>query len=624
MPLQEQINHFWKECESISLVDKYFGRFVFQQAKKPSFELFLAAILTSYRMNQGDVCIDLSKVANQSYALFFEGMTGYFPSYEFWRTKLLESEVVSVADRFAPLVFEEPYLYLYRYWYYEKELAKELTPRIFERGHLKYPEKLQETLNRYFPVDTRETDWQKMATVSALLKKFCLISGSPGTGKTTTVIKILAVLIEHLSTPPRIQIAAPTGKAAARLQEAILSSKQSLNCSETIKSLIPEKVSTIHRLLEYVPARHQFIHQSNNPLPADILVVDEASMIDLALMAQLVSALKAETRFILIGDQNQLTSVEAGWVFGNLCEAREEQGYSADFIQQLQYFSPVPLTLPLGTETFPTLSDCIVLLSKNFRFKENSGIRYLSHCVLEGKKEEAQTVLQQNIYEDIQWFQLSESEETLTSAYTYLQEQILEGFRSYLSLPEKDVSAIFKAFSQFRLLCALVKTEAGTENMNLFVEHLLQEANLIRKKEGSPWYRGRPVMIMHNDYALQLFNGDVGIALEDVHSSRGLKVYFPDVQGNYRAYLPERLPHHETAFAMTVHKSQGSEFDKIVFVFPFQSSPILSRELLYTAITRAKQAVCILGKQSLFEQAIQHRENRVSGLKAKLLKKEFE
>ena len=522
------------------------------------------------------------------------------------------------SENYAPLVLKDNYLYLYRYWYYEKKLSHLLGERI-RKEQTFFPEKIVDILDQYFPTNAQEIDWQKIATMGVLLKRFCMISGSPGTGKTSTVVKLLAVLIEQSSSPPLIRLAAPTGKATQRLQESILENKQKLICPEFVKNLIPEEVSTIHRLFGYIPQTQSFRHDALNPLPADILVIDESSMIDLALMTQLVSALRPDARLILLGDHHQLTSVEAGWVFGSLCETKQERGYSQDFLIKLQKLSSAPLPISLQSEFSPGIQDSVMELHKNYRFKEESGIKILSQAVIEGKEEKAIEELTRARYPDIFWTSLPEAEAT-PPYYHLLRDRILEGFRDYLQFPDADLKNIFKTFSRFRILCGVLKSEMGVEEINLLVERVLKEAQLIFPER--TWYRGRPVMITQNDYALQLFNGDIGITLTDSQFPEVLKVYFPEARGEYRSFLPQRLPKHETAFANTVHKSQGSEFERVLFLLPFHLSMILTRELVYTAITRAKMKVEIFGKESLLRQAIQRQENRVSGLKKRLLELE--
>lgn len=643
MNLQEVIRHVERNPH-ISLIDKQFGKFILQGAKNPSVDLFLTAILLSDRTQHGNVCMDLTQFAGKTYRNayetiegvkshrnLFEMIEGSFPEYPRWKILLERSQVVVAPETahplitqencspdYAPMVLQKQYLYLYRYWYYEKKLVDLLKNRLSQSITLPDPRILSPLLNRYFPEQKDSVDWQKIAVAGAILQKqLYLISGGPGTGKTSTVVKLLAILIEQSVTFPLVQIAAPTGKAAQRLQESIVENKQKLPCSTEIKNLIPEKVSTLHRLMQYSPESRSFRYDELNPLPVDILVVDEASMIDLELMTKLVSALASKTQLILLGDHHQLTSIEAGWVFGSLCETKQNRPYSKIFLEYLQSFFSTPLPFPyaLNSESAPGIQDSVLELQKSYRFSETSGIKQLSQAVIQGKEELALEILLRQHYSDILWTPLPEIDNP--PYFSLLRDRIIEGFRDYLTLPVTDIKNIFHHFSRFRILCGITKTEMGVEIINVLVEKILQEVKMI--ESNSIWYRGRPVMITKNDYSLQLFNGDIGITLPDPQSPETLKVYFPESATNYRAFLPQRLPKHETAYAITVQKSQGSEFERVLFLLPFVYSRVFTRELVYTAITRAKKQIEIFGKESLLKQSIQKREERLSRLTERLL-----
>jgi exodeoxyribonuclease V alpha subunit len=608
------IAQIFEQNPSLPFIDQHCARFFLPLVPQPSVELFLSLLLVSHRIHDGDVCVDLRHYAGKPYQVFLKGVEGFFPEYPLWVSLLKSVPLIGPPESFHPFILREPYLYFYRYWNAEKQLAQQLLSRLEAPIPLSNPQALRQSLEKYFPTSEGEegVDWQKVATAGAFLQKFFMISGGPGTGKTTTVLKLLALLLEHISPAPLIQMAAPTGKAAARLQEAIQSNKKNLPCDEAIKASIPEEVSTIHRLLGYSPASHFFSHHSGNPLPADIVVVDEASMVDLTLMTHLVKALRSSARFILLGDQNQLTSVEAGWVFGNLCEEAQSTGYSAGFLELLD-----PLiswkNFPLPEVWGSPLADHFVQLRKSYRFQETSGIMALSQSIIEGNAEQTLNLFRQGNYKDIVWMELKgDLEDQRKNRQQYLRECILEGYGGYLNFSEESYRDIFQAFSRFRILCALVKGDRGVQGMNLFVEKVLKQEGVIHPE--NLWYWGRPIMITKNDYSLQLFNGDIGITLRDP-LQKGLKVYFQEASGQIRSFLPQRLPEHETAFATTVHKSQGSEFDQVVLVLPEHFSSILTQELAYTAVTRAKRLVKILGEESILLRLMEFRENRVSGLK---------
>ena len=471
---------------------------------------------------------------------------------------------------------------------------------------------LKDGLARLFPEDGQEeTDWQKVAAFTSVMKRFCVISGGPGTGKTFTVAKILALLLEQPGAEKiRIALAAPTGKAAARLQEAIKNSKEKLNCREEIKKLIPEEASTIHRLLGSVPDSPYFRHNAENPLSAEVVVVDEASMVDLALLSKLAQAVPSTARLILLGDKDQLASVEAGAVLGDICDTGKVHGYSQNFCDALKKSAGEDVACPAEGIDGAGIRDSIVQLLRSYRFGAVSGIGEVSRAVNEGDGVRAMELMKSGSYGDIQWKELPRTE----ALPAVLKDRIIEGFSAYLK--ETDPAKAFDLFNRFRILCALREGPHGVHYMNLLIEQILKDEGLI-KREGR-WYAGRPVMITRNDYNLRLFNGDVGITLPDPKLGNELRVFFPAPDGSMRTFPPLRLPDHETVYAMTVHKSQGSEFDQVLFLMPDRSVPVLTRELVYTAITRAKEKVEVWGKEEVFKGAISRRIERISGLREAL------
>ncbi|MGA2402303.1 MAG: exodeoxyribonuclease V subunit alpha, partial [Syntrophobacteraceae bacterium] len=453
-----------------------------------------------------------------------------------------------------------------------------------------------------------ETDWQKVAAFTSAMKGFCVISGGPGTGKTFTVAKILALLLEQPGAEKiRIALAAPTGKAAARLQEAIKNSKEKLNCRQEIKKLIPEEASTIHRLLGSVPDSPYFRHNSENLLPAEVVVVDEASMVDLALLSKLVQAVPPSARLILLGDKDQLASVEAGAVLGDICDTGKAHGYSQKFCNALKQVAGENVACPTEGGDGPGIRDSIIQLRRSYRFGAVSGIGEVSRAVNEGDGIRAMELMKSGSSADIQWKELPRPE-TMPAVF---KERIIEGFSPYLLEP--DPAKAFDLFNKFRILCALREGPHGVHHMNLLVEQTLRDEGLIHRD--GRWYAGRPVMITRNDYNLRLFNGDVGITLPDPKLENELRVFFPAPDGSMRTFPPLRLPEHETVYAMTVHKSQGSEFDHVLFLMPDRSVPVLTRELVYTAITRAREKVEVWGKEEVFKAAISRRIERISGLR---------
>jgi exodeoxyribonuclease V alpha subunit len=579
-------------------IDRHFASFMCNQAGTSDPHLVAAAALLSRGVVAGDVCLDLASAFKEDAASF--GVK----SLDSWVEKLRSFSVVGAPGEFTPLVLDEANrLYLHRYWRYEDELAG----AILERGaaaHFDAP-LLKQGLERLFPQHDGETDWQRVAALAAVTRRFCVISGGPGTGKTSTVVKVLALLLEQQGGDKcRIALAAPTGKAAARLKESMTGG---IDCSDSVRAMIPEDVFTLHRLLGYIKGSCSFRHNRENPLPYDIVIVDEASMVSLPLMAKLVDALRQDARLILLGDRDQLASVEAGAVLGDICDSGAARSFSPSFAKLAADVAGDELPVE---EKISPLGDAVVLLRKSYRFSSDSGIGKIGALVNAGDGAAALAALQSGAFQDISISPTPPAAD-LSEA---LAERIVEGFADYL---EKDSpEEAFASFGRFRILCAMRNGPYGIVAVNALVQERLARAALI--KPGGRWYAGEPVMITCNDYNVGLFNGDVGLILPDPASGNELRAFFPSGTGGMRKVLPLRLPEHESAFAMTVHKSQGSEFDRVLLILPDRDTPILTRELVYTGITRAKKSVELMASGDLFITAARRQIVRASGLRDRL------
>jgi exodeoxyribonuclease V alpha subunit len=454
------------------------------------------------------------------------------------------------------------------------------------------------------------TDWQAVAVAVALLKRFAVITGGPGTGKTFTVARMLAVWGElNAGRPGRVLLAAPTGKAAARLRESLRPASGPPAPASSGGTAAPEEVYTLHRLLKPVAGTPFFHHHAGNPLPVDLMIVDEASMVDLALMAKLVDALPEEARLVLIGDRDQLASVEAGSVLSDICGGSRRTGFSPGFGGLIRQVTGQ--AIPLGEEGSP-LHDCIVELQTSHRFAAGSAIGELSRAVNQGDARRAVEILSKPGEGSVAWLEPPAE----SAGIAELEAHVAAGYSAYR--PEGDIAAILQEFGRFKILCAHRAGINGVEAVNRLTEHLLVRRGRIRinPRSGSPWYPGRPVLVTQNDYSLGLFNGDIGIALQDPDAgSERLAVFFMGAVGNPRRFLPYRLPEHETVYAMTVHKSQGSEFEDVLLILPVKDSPVLTRELIYTALTRARRRITVSGSRAVLEHAITRRIERTSGLR---------
>jgi len=481
-------------------------------------------------------------------------------------------------------------------------------------------EELQQLYDQFTP--NQCIDWQQVAVAQACVNQFSVISGGPGTGKTTTVTKLLALLVQLAHKEQKsltIELVAPTGKAAARLTESISGAIDKLNVSDEVKAAIPTKASTIHRLLGVIPNRVDFKHHQRNPLHVDVLIVDEASMIDISLMAKLLSAIAPHTKLILLGDKDQLSSVEAGAVFADICQGiAQGPNYSDNaktWLNQQTGFALSEVCYSSFDKT--VVDDGLCLLQKSYRFNEKSGIGALAKAVNGGDIKALKNVWNQG-YKDIS---LTSSE----NAQLAIVQLSVTGYRDYLVqakniISEQEVAALLVQFNQFQLLSPVREGLYGIEGLNEKIEQQLARHRLIALNQGT-WYVGRPIMIVSNDHSQQLFNGDIGIVLPPLDSDTQLtqnRVYFKMADGSIKSFLPSRLPDHETVYAMTIHKSQGSEFDDVVIAIPPKWSPLLTKELVYTGITRAKKTVEIFSDVGILQKAALTKTERFSGLSSLL------
>jgi exodeoxyribonuclease V alpha subunit len=590
---------------TLSPLDLHFAEFMERLAGAPCPELSLGAALVSRVTREGHICFDLC--AEHSSVVSETGQDMVLPEARRWRKKIRESRVVGEPGERKPLILDRKgRLYLYRYWEYQEELAKAIKSRSGHENNGVKTESLRQGLARMFPeAGNSAVHWQKVAAFAAARRRFCVITGGPGTGKTTTVAKILALLAEQSKGGRlRTALASPTGKGAARLQEAIKKTKEDLPCDPGVKALLPDEASTIHRLLGSVRGSPYFHFNAQRRLPIDVLVVDEASMVDLALMSKLAQALPPEARFILLGDKDQLSSVEAGAVLGDICDTAHPHPFSEAFCAEIEKVTGHKIK---GSGMAPVLSDSIVRLTKSYRFGEESGIASVSRSVNEGDGERALQIMKEKAQVDVSWRPVP----PLKSLPRTLKDRVVEEFHDLFKA--HDPEAVFQCLERFKVLCALREGPFGVNAVNLIMEHVFREQKLIQG--GGKWYRGRPVLITRNDYNLHLYNGDVGIALPDPGAHGELRVFFQAPDGTLRAFHPVRLPEHETVYALTVHKSQGSEFDRVLFILPDRDSPVLTRELIYTGITRARERVDVWGEESVFQRAVSRRTTRLSGLR---------
>jgi exodeoxyribonuclease V alpha subunit len=620
-------------------LDVAIARFLNQQCPQASYEVLLLAAFTSNQQASGHLCLDLKnrQLATQLWGTSPppELVTLLPGKPDDWLHDLRQSPLVS-QDGSSPLVLDGSRLYLRRNWAREVSVAEAIDQRLATVSALPV-KRLRDALTRLFPSPGDQTDWQQVACALASRSGIGIITGGPGTGKTTTVVRLLG-LLQSLAMADdqrlRIRLAAPTGKAAARLTESIGEQVQQLDVVTAVRDAIPTEVTTLHRLLGTRPDSRHFRHHADNPLHADLVVVDEASMIDMDMMASLLEALSPHTRLILLGDKDQLASVEAGAVMGDLCRHAHQGRYQQSTIDFVQDTCGADISNYQETEQAPgnALAQQTAMLRTNWRSKDSPGIGELARAVNEENLPQVRKAFQQ--YND------SLHRHPLRSDGQQLETLLLNGsgdhhglralFNAMATPPaqRQDFDAwaagLLKQLTHQQLLSGLRSGPFGVQQLNQRITRHLQQQDLAPERE---WYPGRPVMMTRNDYQLGLMNGDVGLTLPLLEERNNkpellLRVAFQLPDGRIKWVLPSRLDGVETVYAMTVHKSQGSEFRHTLLVLPDAPHPLLTRELIYTAVTRARDRFTLLefGKPAVLDSAVKKRTWRASGLAERLFK----
>ena len=543
----------------------------------------LTAALLSEAVSQGHVCLNLN-----NFAAINEDLKPLLPEQlNDWLARLKNSNVVGQAGEYRPMIVDDKgLLYLYRHWQDEQSVAANIRQRSQAVSLLDEQQLKQDFADWQTTID--DIDWQKVAVLMALTRQFCVISGGPGTGKTTVVLRLLQSL-QKQQAGCRIALAAPTGKAAARLQQAT---------SQSGEGLIQAK--TLHRLLGITADNDQGRFNQDRTLPFDIIIVDEASMIDISLMAKLLKAMAAKTRLVLLGDSEQLASVESGAVLANLCQS--DTLLSGDFVHTARSLIGSDLSQYESQASDAFMIDSMVKLQHSYRFEQTSLVGRLAAAV-----QAAESELFVN--------ELLASE---TSAWqqTLNVTTLIEGYQDYIDAINQhaETKECLERFEQFRVLCALKLGSQSVTSVNVLIERYLTKLGWRTQQD---FYHGRPIMIMQNDYRQQLFNGDIGLILKDENGQLRACFLFDELL----RFIPlSRLPAHETAYAMTIHKSQGSEFENVCVLLPEEDSVLLTRELLYTAITRAKSDISLMAAEHIIRTTVATQHYRETGLAEQLSK----
>lgn len=604
--MYRHLQAFQVALQGVEPIDFYLAQQICNALSKTDDELlFHSIVATSEALRQGHTCLNLPALAEQTLwrddELDKPGVV--LPSLDEWSTHL---EGLNIApDSGHPLVFENDRLYLRRYWQFETEVAMHLNQLLAMNVELDL-ELGRNILDNLFPPskdgqdDANELDWQKVAVANALGRAFTVIAGGPGTGKTYTVTRLLVALQQLNQNSLKISLVAPTGKAAQRLGESIqgaliqLKEAGKLN-SETFES-IPDAASTLHRLLGVRRDSNNFRHDEKNPLSLDLLLVDEVSMIDLPLMARLMRAMPTGARLIMLGDADQLPSVAAGSVLADLAP-KPHKGYSQQNSARLKRLTGYPLPVS------ETAQDHLTLLIKSRRFEGEGGIGLFANRVIAGDAKGSWDLIKSG------GNQLELVEQS--SFIDWLMQLV---HRYYLPvLQAESIDQAFRALSRFRFLTGTRVGPTGVEQLNILIEDYLRTHGYIDRNTGH--YPGRPIMVTENHYGIGLFNGDIGLLWRN--ESGRLLAAFQEGEDGIRWVSPGRLPRVESVYAMTIHKTQGSEFEHVVMILPDKESMVFSRELLYTGITRASKRFTLRGDESVWGAAIDNRMQRYSGLQSR-------
>lgn len=599
----------------------------FPQADKQHAQL---AGLISYHLADGHLCLPLNQVEQKAKALNLA-----IASDAAYQT----SDILSEAQQ-TPVIRDLQRLYLYRYWQLEKQISQHIQQRLALKETVKSAD-IAPILAKLFPLAEEaglngETNWQKVACVLAARQNFSVITGGPGTGKTTTVIKLLTLLqtlhFQQTEQYLSIKLAAPTGKAAARLSESIagaLDKIKKLGFDDDLIAHLPAKATTLHRLLGRQPKTRHFRHNQNNPIAAELIVVDEASMIDIDMMQALLQACPSHSQLILVGDKDQLASVEAGAVMSELCEQADELNYSSETLSFLKT-AGCELKIDAHIGTRPTaLAQAIGKLQKCWR-AESLSIIDLARAINQQQTSAVTTILQQNPNElsritiQPQWIeqQIIRGDTGIKQLFEQIKQDLAQQKNS-----EDIAKAALKLLAKQQLLTPLRKGFAGVEGLNQQIRQVVQnfaeQYGFAKAKTFSAtdeYFIGEPLLVSKNLYDLGVMNGDIGIVLP--YQDKGLRVAFDNGEGGIRWVIPEQLQNNsQGAYAITVHQSQGSEYERVLLYMPSEWNPVLSKELLYTAVTRAKKSFVLLesqANQTILEQMVNYKTERYSGVAERL------
>ncbi|MBI9068504.1 MAG: exodeoxyribonuclease V subunit alpha [Salinivirgaceae bacterium] len=594
-----------------------------------------AAHAVSKKLADGHTCINIENYNNeiQQNEINEHDTTPIF-TQKIDITELKKSNwVTENTENTQPFVLNNGNLYMHRYYCYETDIIEQIKKLIEnesgsgffnEDALLQHKDFILHLFSDHTILEENTSEeninWQLVAAISSILSNFSIITGGPGTGKTTTVAKLLAILYT-IKPELKVALAAPTGKAAARMKESLMAA--GIRSSNGQEKLIREinndlnsnfnklNATTLHRLLGYRHGTHYFKHDKSNPLDYDVVLIDEASMIGASMMAKLLQAIKPSAKIIMLGDKDQLASVEAGSIFGDICLTQKECMNSASPARAnlINSFIPeekakVNSSYFFNSDITNPLQEHIIELKKSWRFKSSEGIGEFSHAVING-----------NVPDELIEKPKPESGQYVSVNNDYNSKELnelIDNYQDYIN--EGDIAEALKNLNNVRMLCAVRSGNFGVNHYNELIEEYLNKKGLI--SPGDSFYENRPIMITQNDKEQNLFNGDVGIIRKDKDKDKFM-AYFedPDSEMGFRALPTTYLSEFTTVFCMTIHKSQGSEFKHVGIVLPGdENTPLLTRELIYTAITRAKESVVIFSSNEVLKKGSINQVERASGI----------
>jgi exodeoxyribonuclease V alpha subunit len=588
------IDHY--ETELLAFIEEEFGEL-------PE-EVKYAVIFLSLFIKAGHVSLPLDEPVGYWTELLEVTVPGLNSELNVAIESLLNHKAFGEPDEMVPFLIEGDQLFIRSFLIQEKAVAESLINLSSARFEILDIDRAASIVRGYFEhADSDDINWQKAAAALSVRNRLLILSGGPGTGKTTTVARIIAVLLRSVNDKLWIALAAPTGKAAARMSEALQNSLTDLQLPDELKMKIPSEAQTLHRLMRGFGSDKLLPEAEPKMLPYDLIVVDEASMIDLTMMDKLLRFISEDTRLIILGDKDQLSSVEAGSVFGDICKA-DGNRFSSETAEFLSNFD---FNKNMDVHAKYDLEDSIVYLEKNYRFGDESGISALSEAVNTGNADKADDLITGMEFKEISHNSFNYSKKDIEMLFSSISKALIKS-------ADYDDMTLLNHWSDEVWLSALRSGPFGTDSLNRMIEEYLVRQKLIQPENG--WYHGRPILVTRNDYSIGVFNGDLGVSVD--RGDGKMEVLFTDYKGHLKRFSPYRIKQFEPAYILTVHKSQGSEFNHVNFLLPDRDTQLLTKELIYTAITRARKSFRLLGSRELFKQGVKRKTVRFTGLQSRL------